>query len=190
MRYSLNTRSGNSQVNEDRLAVKELQDGSILAVMADGMGGLDHGEIAAELAVNHILAILESLDFIKDADFEHALQAADTVIANESYMRGMKMGCAVVIVHIQHDRMRFVSLGNIRIYTVTESGESCCTVGDVFTDACGATYLTRCLHGKGLPETVNVTHMDLTCVSLVRISTDGFYNSDTDDDASFIEIWE
>lgn len=189
MRYSLNTRPGSSPVNEDSLAVKELPDGSILAVMADGMGGLDHGEIAAQLAVNHILAVMEDEEFISDSVFESALHSADTVIANESYLRGMKMGCAVAVVHIQQDRMRFVSLGNVRIYSVTESGESCCSKDDVFTDASGATYLTRSLRGKGLTEPVKVTSIELTGVSRIRICTDGFYNPGSKDDASVIDIF-
>lgn len=190
MRYSLHTRPGSSQVNEDRLAVKELPDGSILAVMSDGMGGLDHGELAAQIAVEQVIALMAKEDHIAESSFRDALHAADTVIANESYSRGMKMGCTVAIIHIQGNRMHYVSLGNIRIYTLNDSGETCCTNDDVYTDNHRATYLTRSLRGKGLREPVQVIQSDLAGVSRIRICTDGYYNQDPNDDASVIEVWD
>ena len=48
MKYTQQSRAGKARENEDRLMVKELSPDTLLAVMADGMGGLDHGEIAAE----------------------------------------------------------------------------------------------------------------------------------------------
>ena len=57
--HSENSQEGQFPVNEDRLLVKRLSNDSILAVMADGMGGLDHGEIAAEIAARQIVFSLE-----------------------------------------------------------------------------------------------------------------------------------
>ena len=52
------SRAGKGRENEDRLETAELSTNKLLAVMADGMGGLDHGEVAAEIAVNELVQIL------------------------------------------------------------------------------------------------------------------------------------
>lgn len=78
--YNEHSQKGQFPVNEDRLKVKELTDDGILAVMADGMGGLDHGEIAAEIAVNVIVSSLESKTQVTKTDIIKALYSADEAI--------------------------------------------------------------------------------------------------------------
>lgn len=67
--FNEDSQKGQFPLEEDRLQVKPLSDECILAVMADGMGGLDHGEIAAEIAVNVIVSSLESKTQVKKAGY-------------------------------------------------------------------------------------------------------------------------
>ena len=62
MKYTQQSRAGKARENEDRLMVKELSPDTLLAVMADGMGGLDHGEIAAEISINEIVNCFNTVD--------------------------------------------------------------------------------------------------------------------------------
>ena len=80
IQYSEKSIKGQFPLNEDRLQVKKLSDDNILAVMADGMGGLDHGEIAADIAVHAIISSLETNTIITEADIIKALYSADEAI--------------------------------------------------------------------------------------------------------------
>lgn len=190
IQYSEKSRKGQFPFNEDRLQVKKLSDDSILAVMADGMGGLDHGEIAADIAVHVIVSSLETKTHVTEADIIKALYSADEAIGKESLLRGMKMGCAIAIACIQHNQMLFLGLGNIRISFCDEEGAIANTItkDSTFTDSSGGSYLTKCLRGKGFRETTCVEKLDLPEVFHIRMCTDGFYNPDSKDDSSVIDI--
>ena len=191
IQYSEKSLKGQFPLNEDRLQVKKLSDDSILAVMADGIGGLDHGEIAAEIAVNVIVSSLESKTQVTEADIIKALYSADEAIEQESRLLGMKMGCALANVCIQGRRMLFLSLGNIRISSCDENGHiiETFTKDSTFTDSLGGSYLTNCLRGKGFRETPSIENIELSKTFHVRICTDGFYNPGSKDDASVIDIF-
>lgn len=191
IQYSEKSLKGLFPLNEDRLQVKKLSDDSILAVMADGMGGLDHGEIAAEIAVQRIITSLETEIPVSEADILTALYSADEAIEEKSRLCGMKMGCALAIACIQGRRMLFLSLGNIRISSCDKKGNiiETFTKDSTFTDSLGGSYLTNCLRGKGFRETPSVEKIELPKAFHVRICTDGFYNPDSEDDSSVIDIF-
>ena len=191
IQYSEKSLKGQFPLNEDRLQVKKLSDDSILAVMADGMGGLDHGEIAAEIAVNVIVSSLESKTLVTEADILNALFSADDAIEKESRLRRMKMGCALAVACIQGRQMLLLSFGNIRISSCDENGNiiETFTKDSTFTDSLGGSYLTNCLRGKGFRETPSIENIELSKTFHVRICTDGFYNPDSKDDSSVIDIF-
>lgn len=78
-----NSRQGPRAYNEDRLAYSYSKD-ALLAVVADGMGGHRHGEVAAELAVKSFtdafqnLAIPTLIDPIKFLT-DHIMQVHDAI---------------------------------------------------------------------------------------------------------------
>lgn len=189
--HSENSQKGQFPVNEDRLLVKRLSNDSILAVMADGMGGLDHGEIAAEIAARQIVFSLEEKTILNKTDIYQALLLADEAIEQESLRRGMKMGCAIAIVCIQNCQMLFVSLGNIRISSCDEHGTTMESFAkdSSFTDPLGGSYLTDCIRGRGFREAPSVEEVKLPEAFHIRICTDGFYNPGSKDDSSVIDIF-
>ncbi len=191
IQYCADSQKGQFPVNEDRFLVKKLSYESILAVMADGMGGMDHGEIAADIAVHVIASFLETKTNVTEADIINALYSADEEIEKESRLRGMKMGCAIAIACIRHDQMLFLSLGNIHISFCDEQGAVTATFtkDNTFTDPFGGSYLTNCLLGKGFRATPCVEKIDLPEVFHIRMCTDGYYNPDSKDDSSVIDIY-
>ncbi|MBT9776428.1 serine/threonine-protein phosphatase [Clostridium sp. MCC353] len=58
MEYSILTRTGSREINEDSVGVNCL-DNRFCAVIADGLGGHDRGEAASALAVSHGLELFE-----------------------------------------------------------------------------------------------------------------------------------
>lgn len=111
--------------NEDRYAVTSyLMDEqsaipALFAVVADGIGGHRAGEIAAELAVNHITQVVaQSNGQSPQKTLKHAIHDASQAIAAESSSKenlsGMGATCACVWVIA--DRLFTASVGDSRIY--------------------------------------------------------------------------
>ena len=111
--------------NEDRYAVTSYQlsesDATpvLFAVVADGIGGHLAGEVAAELAVNHITqAVAESDARRPKKILEKAIQEASEAIADHassnSEQQGMGATCACV--WVIGDQLYTASVGDSRIY--------------------------------------------------------------------------
>ena len=111
--------------NEDRYAVSSFQlskDDSrpaVFAVVADGIGGHRAGEVAAELAVNYITAVVAESNAKKPVGIlESAIHHASQSIASHSAGRededGMGSTCACV--WVIENRLYTAYVGDSRIY--------------------------------------------------------------------------
>jgi serine/threonine protein phosphatase PrpC len=100
---------------EDSLAVKQLADGSVLAVLADGMGGHAGGAIASRVAVDTAAASVE-----KGASLGAALQMANRAVGEKAASDPSltNMGTTFVAVTVNGDEMRWVSVGDSPLYLV------------------------------------------------------------------------
>lgn len=111
--------------NEDRYAVASFHASErdrtpvLFAVLADGIGGHKGGEVAAELAVNHIMQSVARGDgkFSKHM-LEQAVSEASSAIASKSStnedLKGMGATCAIV--WIIDDKLHTAYVGDSRIY--------------------------------------------------------------------------
>ena len=115
--------------NEDRFAVLSHHLGaddptpSLFAVLSDGIGGHRAGEIAAELAVDHISQVVSGSNGRDPLRImEEAIQSASEAIAhhsasdNEQHGMGATCACAWVIA----DRLYISYVGDSRIYLSRE----------------------------------------------------------------------
>ena len=111
--------------NEDRFAVlshalgKEDPTPSLFAVLSDGIGGHRSGEVAAELAVNHISEVISNSNGRDPlAILEEAIHTASDAIAHHSASddehHGMGATCACVWVIA--DKFYIAFVGDSRIY--------------------------------------------------------------------------
>ncbi len=115
--------------NEDRYAVASFVLGTkertpvLFAVLADGIGGHKAGEVAAELAVNHIMEVVAKSDgqqirrTIEDAvaDASNAIAAHS---ASDENLKGMGSTCATA--WIVGDKLHTASVGDSRIYLIRD----------------------------------------------------------------------
>lgn len=113
--------------NEDRYAVASFvlderdRTPVLFAVLADGIGGHRAGEVAAELAVNHVMQAVARSDgrhirhIIEEAVTEASEAIAAHAAANEN-MKGMGATCATA--WIIGDRLHTAYVGDSRIYLV------------------------------------------------------------------------
>lgn len=189
MKYSVDSKKGNHPINEDRIEVRQMAPDRLIAVVTDGMGGLDHGEIAAEICASQVITHLSELEAIGETDLVTALKSADDAIAIESSQQGMKMGCAVAVALIEGSNLTYASIGNIRLSYSSGERTHILAHENPYTDTAGGTYLRNCLTGRGFRVSPAVEVVSLGKDWHVQICTDGFYNNDNNDDASVIDIW-
>ncbi|HLF75562.1 MAG TPA: PP2C family serine/threonine-protein phosphatase [Anaerolineales bacterium] len=113
--------------NEDRYAVASfmLADNNkvpvLFAVLADGIGGHRGGEVAAELAVNHIMQEVAHSDGRHTRQIiERAIhEASDAIAAHAASNETLKgMGATCAAAWIIGDRLHTVYVGDSRIYLV------------------------------------------------------------------------
>lgn len=113
--------------NEDRYAVSAYQVGeenlkpSLLAVIADGVGGHRAGEVAAEMAVeivSHVVAESEAKD--PKSTLEDAIRQANNAITTraQSSPDFLGMGTTCACAWILGDRLYITSVGDSRVYLV------------------------------------------------------------------------
>jgi len=131
LNIAVNTHAGmTGKNNEDRYAVSSFQLNEedialpvLFAVVADGIGGHRAGEVAAELAVNHISQEIAASDAhnpraILETSIHNASQAIVSHAAAAIERHGMGATCACV--WIIGDQLYTASIGDSRIYLLRE----------------------------------------------------------------------
>jgi len=108
--------------NEDALAYDA---GRGIAVLADGMGGLDAGEVASRLAVDRIMGLLGEGVAARGADPETlitgAVQAANLDVCNQSRENQVDMGTTVVAWLLTTEGQCFIAhVGDSRAYRLRQ----------------------------------------------------------------------
>jgi protein phosphatase len=111
--------------NEDRYAVasfvldKKDRTPVLFAVLADGIGGHRAGEVAAELAVNHIMQAVAQSDgrHTRDTIEEAVVEASEAIAAHSESNPSLKgMGATCATAWILGDRLYTAYVGDSRIY--------------------------------------------------------------------------
>lgn len=111
--------------NEDRYAVasfvldEEERMPILFSVLADGIGGHRAGEVAAELAVNHIMQVVARSDgrHIRETIEEAVTEASNAIASHSASNENLKgMGATCVIAWIIGDKLYTGYVGDSRIY--------------------------------------------------------------------------
>jgi PPM family protein phosphatase len=111
--------------NEDRYAVTSfvLEENNrlpvLFAVLADGIGGHRAGEVAAELAVNHIMQVVAKSDgrHIQQTIVDAVTEASNAIAAHSAANENLKgMGATCALAWIIGDRLYTAYVGDSRIY--------------------------------------------------------------------------
>lgn len=111
--------------NEDRYAVasfildKKDRTPVLFAILADGIGGHRAGEVAAELAVNHMMQVVARSDgqHIRQTIEDAVLEASEAIAAHSESNQNLKgMGATCAAAWIVGDRLHTAYVGDSRIY--------------------------------------------------------------------------
>ena len=102
---------------EDNWALKTLNDGALLAVVADGMGGHAGGSVASRLVTEAMVKAVEQGRSLADG-----LQAANAAVqagaAGKADLAGM--GSTVVAAIVAADEVRWISVGDSPFYALAD----------------------------------------------------------------------
>jgi serine/threonine protein phosphatase PrpC len=107
---------GKRPYQEDSWALVTLGDGSLLAIVADGMGGHAGGAVASKLAVDAFVHAVEQGGGLADG-LQDANEAVRVGAAGRPDLDGM--GATVVAALIHGDEVRWISVGDSPFYLVT-----------------------------------------------------------------------
>jgi PPM family protein phosphatase len=107
---------GRRPYQEDSWALVTLADGSVLAVVADGMGGHAGGAVASRLAVDAFVHAMEQGGGLVDG-LQDANEAVRKGAEGKPDLNGM--GATVVAAHLRGDEVRWISVGDSPFFLVT-----------------------------------------------------------------------
>ncbi len=102
-----------------------------LAVICDGMGGLEHGEEASRIAVERIAGDFENWS---GEDATYAFLKKEALLMDQAVVKladqngnSGEMGTTTVSVIVQGDRVHWLSVGDSRIYISRDNEMACVT---------------------------------------------------------------
>jgi protein phosphatase len=100
---------------EDSWALRRLADGSLLAVVADGMGGHAGGAVASKVVLDAFLKTVEGGRSLADG-LGRANEAVKARAAGHADLNGM--GSTLVAARVKDDRIVWISVGDSPLYLV------------------------------------------------------------------------
>ncbi len=121
---------GRRAVNQDCFKVSPLPGGSLLAVVADGMGGYSCGEVAARVVVDALVDYVQAHCATKTAEavLAEAFPFADDSLALRRLALGVRhMGAVAVAAIVTDGRVVLAWLGDCRGYVVRDGRVICQT---------------------------------------------------------------
>lgn len=164
--------------NEDRLILQNMGVFGIAAVLADGMGGLSLGDMAANVVTKSVADyIMRNYQGFGERSILHkALEYADKELRNVSIANKSNMGAAVAVVIVLDHHLYCTWQGNVRVYVRHDNKLSLVTKDHIAHIGYGRTALTRCIKGAGLRDDVPYIDYELADGDVVFLCTDGLYN--------------
>lgn len=171
---------GSTPTNEDFLLCSNMGINGYVIVLADGMGGLPHGDVAAQIAGK--AAVEYIINNYKDFHSEtiilkEALKVADNAIATKGLAKyKCRMGTTIAIAIVSDYQIFYTWQGNVRIYLKNHNTLSALTTDHILNINYDQKRVTRSIKGTGLREDIPVKKESLTRNDTIFFCTDGLYN--------------
>lgn len=119
------TNKGLRSENEDCLLSEQLSPDTSFHIVADGMGGYNHGEKAAKIVVDTLFNQISQMDFsaITEKTIIVACERANRKLQEERAKLSSKIGSTFAAVLILKDKVFAFWMGDSRIYQYNESNQ-------------------------------------------------------------------
>lgn len=117
MEYLTYSHIGKRKSNEDAVLVKELHPNSLFAIIADGMGGYEYGDQAAELIIENLFTYFNALNnnsYAKN-DIENAIKKANLAVKHFNDKMAVKSGATIAGVIINNEITQIFWIGDVQV---------------------------------------------------------------------------
>ena len=184
IQYASISETGKRQKNEDAFRIVGMADGNRwLAVVCDGMGGHDKGEVASETVADAIVDYWRNEVDETDSKLkvERACLKARVALDDCTFAMGhVKMGTTMVMASIEGDTVTIAHLGDSRCYLMRPAVGLLYLTKDHIRMECGWEIIDRCFFSYR-PEACipDVVQFKLKAGDRIMLCSDGLYNSMT-----------
>ena len=184
IQYASISETGKRQKNEDAFRIVGMADGNRwLAVVCDGMGGHDKGEVASETVADAIVDYWRNEVDETDSKLkvERACLKARVALDDCTFAMGhVKMGTTMVMASIEGDIVTIAHLGDSRCYLMRPALGLLYLTKDHIRMECGWEIIDRCFFSYR-PEACfpDVVQFKLKAGDRIMLCSDGLYNSMT-----------
>lgn len=171
---------GHRRSNEDSLVIMDVMSGRdhiLLAVVADGIGGLDGGGYAASIVTERLKRSFE--EYLRRTDditlkslaglFRRVLYSCHLYLGEYGSQHAMRLGTTVSILCLIGRRGIAIQVGDSHLYLI---GDRIRKIGRDHTDSNG--HLNRCI-GSGTYHRIPIIKLRLNKYDTALLCTDGFY---------------
>lgn len=182
IQYASISETGKRQKNEDAFRIVGMADGNRwLAVVCDGMGGHDKGEVASETVADAIVDYWRNEVDETDSKqkVERACRKARVALDDSAFAMGhVKMGTTMVMASIEGDTVTIAHLGDSRCYLLRPEEGLLYQTKDHIRMEYGWEIIDRCFFSYR-PEVCvpDVVQFKLKAGDRIMLCSDGLYNS-------------
>lgn len=121
MKSTTLTHKGKRKVNQDVILTRNINPDTYLYLVADGMGGYDNGEVAAQIATESILTFLSNIDEITKETIQKAINKANLAIRQYQEQYHSKMGTTLGAIVLSKGLAKCFWVGDIKILHYSDS---------------------------------------------------------------------
>lgn len=121
MKSTVLTHKGKRKINQDVVLVKNINPNTYLYLIADGMGGYDNGEIAAQVSIESILTFLSNIDVINEDSIQKAINKANLAIRQFQEQNHSKLGTTIGGVVLSKGIAKCFWVGDVKIFHYSDS---------------------------------------------------------------------
>lgn len=110
------TNKGKRKINQDYILSQDINSESYLCLIADGMGGYTHGEIAAKIVAENISTYLSTLNQINPEDIQMGVNKANLALKQFIADSNEKMGSTLGGIIINNEASIYFWVGDVKIF--------------------------------------------------------------------------
>ena len=182
---------GSRTVNQDYVIHRSLSVDSAIFVLADGMGGYSHGEIASQTVANSIVEYVEkniSNDTPENLLRESIVFANDALMIKRMEIGGKRMGTVIAVLLIKGFHAYISWLGDSRVCKFSSGKIEFCTTDRSIVQQVSnkmaitssiyekyAAIVTRAIMGDEIKEEIPIEVLSIAEGDTFLLCSDGFH---------------
>ena len=121
MKSKIISHTGKRKTNQDRILAEKIGTDSYLYIVADGMGGYDNGDIAAEMVIDSLTAFLSKSSQFNENVIHKAINKANLALLQYQEQHQSKLGSTVGGIIVTGKTVKTFWVGDVKILHYSKS---------------------------------------------------------------------